>query len=64
MQDIITLLTNQGLAVALVIGGGIWVKTFITRIMDENKEREKEFFSQLANITTAIDKLTDKIGGE
>lgn len=64
MEDVVALITNQGLAVALVIGGGMWIKTFITRIMDENKAREQEFFKQLGDITNAIDKLTDKIGGE
>lgn len=51
MEQIVTLITNQGLAVALVVVGVYGGYKFINRIMDEHKEDKKSFIEALAKLS-------------
>lgn len=70
MEAITTVIQTQGFPIACVVGLGFFIWKFVTRIQDENAQREAKLMmmletygSRLEAISSALEKLAGEIDG-
>ena len=75
MEAIITVVQTQGFPIACVIGLGFFIWKFVTRIQDENKQREENYQKRednyqallvtygekMAEISAALERITQDL---